>query len=273
MNNRRLLTIAGGAVAAVALFSFFALVFAGRHPEQIPSVPVVVAREDIPARTPLNASMFTAVQKTADQVPRDALGSTAAVNGTVSERAIVKDAVVESPDVAPASSLGLAVQLRSGLRAVSIAVDPVKDVSGLLHPGDRIDVIAVPPKVGSNAAAFTIMRNIRVLSVGTTFMATPDPSANAPGTQPPDVRTVTLEVTPVQANLLTMADLNSTLRLALRPPNEPATSGFTDRLVFFESTPAPPPASAPVRQAVAPARPAYSVPVIDGDRFEGSGSR
>ncbi len=270
MNNRRLLMIGGGAVAVIALLSFFALAFSNKHTDPVAMRPVVVALQEIPARAPLQASMFGIVQKPADQVPRDAISSVAAVNGTVSAHGMAKEAVIESGDIAPASSLGLAIQLRRGMRAISIAVDPVKDVSGLLHPGDRVDVIAAPPKEGPNAGAYTIMRNVRVLSVGGAFTAATDPSA----TPAPDIRTVTLEVTPSQADLITLADLNATLRLALRPPDEPGTSGFTEHIVFFDMRPSlqPPAVTVPARTVVAPvaSHAPFSVPVIDGDRLEGS---
>jgi hypothetical protein len=86
-----------------------------------------------------------------------------------------------------------------------------------------------------------------------------------------------------------MADLNTTLRLALRSPKEPINSEPTEALHFQEGggavvnnppAPAPQPpaqmAAAPAANAPAPARPEYTVPVsgvtvIDGDHY-GQGS-
>jgi Flp pilus assembly protein CpaB len=104
------------------------------------------------------------------------------------------------------------------MRAVSIPIDRVKGVSGLIQPGDRVDVIAIPPTRSSGAPdkAVTIFRGIRVLAVGNAL-------ENASATPSPDEQsaaTVTLEVNPKQADLLAWADQNSTLRLALRSPRE-----------------------------------------------------
>ena len=62
----------------------------------------------------------------------------------------------------------LPVRLQPGMRAVSIPVDRVKDVAGLIQPGDRVDVIAIPParSNGPPPKAVTIFRAVRVLAVG-----------------------------------------------------------------------------------------------------------
>ncbi|HLX01826.1 MAG TPA: Flp pilus assembly protein CpaB, partial [Trinickia sp.] len=237
----------------------------------IPMRNVVLATREIPPHTHLNVGMFAVQQRPADQVDPTALTSLDGVTDMVSQATISNGSVVTSGALAPIASLGLAVQLGKGMRAISIAVDAVKDVSDLLHPGDRVDVIAAPPRAGDQVGAFTIMRNIQVLSVGAVFSVpavVASPAAGPQNTPPPtEARTVTLEVSPPQADMLTAADLNATLRLALRPPNEPPNSGLVEKLVYFSQTPAPPP------QAPAPAAPAVQrpvqpvgVPVINGDQ-------
>jgi Flp pilus assembly protein CpaB len=122
----------------------------------------------------------------------------------------------------------LPVRLQPGMRAVSIPIDRVKGVSGLIQPGDRVDIIAIPPQRGSGPPpkAVTIFRGIRVLAVGTALenaSATPSPEEQG-------AATVTLEVNPKQADLLAWADSNATLRLALRSPREPIRSEPTEIL-------------------------------------------
>jgi pilus assembly protein CpaB len=273
VNNRRILIIAAGVLLVFAVLSFVVLAMSN-HPAT-PMRNVIVASRNIPPRSHLSAAEFVVQQRAADQVDPAALDSLDNLNGMVSQVPISEGSAITTADIAPVASLGLAIQLHPGMRAVSIAVDPVKDVSDLLHPGDRVDVIAAPPRAAATPAAFTIMRNIAVLSVGPTFILAPVPVASgAPaGTTPAapaESRTVTLEVTPKQANLLTMADLNTTLRLALRPPNEPANSGLQEILVFATSSPQP--AAASAAAAPQPARPA-GVPVIDGDQVGGTGTR
>src|SRR5581483_1013067 len=101
------------------------------------------------------------------------------------------------------------------------------------------------------------------------------------------VTTVTLAVTAHQADLLMLADNAATLRLALRSPDEPSSSAPTENLSFGSpnggapqhAQPAPPaappaPVAAPRPIAAAPAhaapaRPASSMWIIEGDKLTG----
>jgi Flp pilus assembly protein CpaB len=119
-----------------------------------------------------------------------------------------------------------------------------------------------------------------VLAINSTLEAAPAPAAGA--TPPPDdtsgVGTVTLGVSPAQADLLTVADINATLRLALRSPEEPVRSLPEEKLVFADlgrpeqehvtALNVPPPLQpVPAPQAPAPVLPlAPFVTVIDGDK-------
>jgi pilus assembly protein CpaB len=115
------------------------------------------------------------------------------------------------------------------MRAVSVQIDKVKGVSGLIEPGDYVDVIADPPKASNEPPpASAILRGVRVLAIGDSL----EYSSATPSPQEANSTTVTLEVTPKQADLLVMADLNTTLRLALRSPKEPLNSEPVEALHF-----------------------------------------
>ncbi len=169
------------------------------------------------------------------------------------------------------------------MRAVSIQIDKVKGVSGLIEPGDYVDVIAVLPRIGNKPPpASAILRGIRVLAIGESL----EYSSATPSPQEANSTTVTLEVTPKQADLIAMADLNTVLRLALRSPREPLNSLPTEALAWPDlQQPAPAAPVAPEPQPYAPpvvaqapaAKPAKadppslsSVVVIDGDHLAGS---
>jgi Flp pilus assembly protein CpaB len=87
---------------------------------------------------------------------------------------------------------------------------------------------------------------------------------------------VTLGVSVQQANLLTVADLNTTLRLALRSPNEPLRAEPAESIDFQDETPAPQRTAAPAPTpppvvAAAPKKERPSVTIVDGDKLiEGS---
>jgi Flp pilus assembly protein CpaB len=147
------------------------------------------------------------------------------------------------------------------MRAVSIPVDKVKGVSGMILPGDRVDVIAIPPAPSGQSPpkAVTIFRGIRVLAVGSSL----ENASATPGPDEQSATTVTLEVNPKQADVLAWADQNANLRLALRSPREPVRSEPSEELVLAGNSSAPQAAPAlvpPVSQPI----PGPPVPVSAG---------
>jgi pilus assembly protein CpaB len=244
---------------------------------------ILVAAQEIPARVPITAAMLAKATRPAAAVEPDALTDPTKVIGALSLITIPAGSTITLSKVGHPADVGLPVRLTPGMRAVSISIDKVKGVSGLIEPGDRVDVVAIPPKsTAVPPPASTILRGIRVLAVGPLL-------ENTSATPPPEAQvftTITLEVTPKQVDLLEMADLNTVLRLALRSPREPLNSAPVEALHFpdgsgapqMAAAPAPPPDAATLaleqlaknqnRPATAPAPAPYSgVQIIDGDRY------
>ena len=200
-------------------------------------VHIIVAAQEIPARVPITVSMLGSVSRPANAVDPNAVTDPRQVVGSLSLITIPAGAGLTAAMVGQPSDVGLTVRLKSGMRAVSISIDKVKGISGLVQPGDRVDVIAQPPKSGNAPPpAATILRGVRVLSIGEAL----ESSSATPSPQEQSATTVTLEVTPKQANLLVMADLNTSLRLALRSPKEPVNSQPTEVLHFDQGIAAAP---------------------------------
>ncbi|MBM3510363.1 MAG: Flp pilus assembly protein CpaB [Alphaproteobacteria bacterium] len=129
----------------------------------------------------------------------------------------------------------LAGALAPGTRAVSIQVDPVTGVAGFVLPGDRVDLIlsstfdvlplpgASPPLRTRNIGE-TVLTDLRVVAVEQTI--------NDVKGEPIKATSVTLEVTPAQAEKVAVARAVGRLSLALRsaaraPAEAPVPSGFT----------------------------------------------
>ena len=188
---------------------------------------ILVATQDIPARVPITAAMISRTTRPASAVEPDALSDPAQVVGSLSLITIPAGDTVTQSKIGKPTDVGLPVRLAPGMRAVSVQIDKVKGISGLVEPGDRVDILADPPKSGAiPPPASTILRGVRVLAIGDTL----EYSSATPSPQEENSTTVTLEVTPKQADLLVMADINSTLRLALRSPKEPLNSLPTEAL-------------------------------------------
>jgi pilus assembly protein CpaB len=149
--------------------------------------------------------------------------------GSVVRRSFVAgEPLLSGQMVAPGERGFLAAVLTPGMRAVAVAVDAVSAASGLIWPGDRVDLI-LTQSLGNGdadprkAVGETFLRDIRVLSIDQRLGEAVDnqstPEAKAP-------RTVTLEVTQQQAEMLKVATGLGNIALSLRSlgANEEAAS-------------------------------------------------
>lgn len=113
----------------------------------------------------------------------------------------------------------VALKTPVGKRAVTVMVDSLAAVGGLLNAGDFVDVIAhlnVPEQENSDKKTVTAMifQSLQVLAVNTNI--------NDPGAydeQQGSLR-ITLAVDPQEAGLLAFANKNGNIELALRSPDE-----------------------------------------------------
>ena len=122
------------------------------------------------------------------------------------------------------------------MRAFTIEVDMVTGGAGLLRPGNRVDVILAAQTDPQKSRAFasqknfdvarTLLHNLRVIAVDHTIEPKgfgADPQSSDPrmvrSSTPANINrkgTVTLEVTPKDVELLTVARSNGQLSLSLR---------------------------------------------------------
>ncbi len=146
-----------------------------------------------------------------------------------------------------------------GARAMSIKVDAVTAVGGLVTPGDFVDIL-LTRGADDTLVTDTIMRKVKVLAV--------DQSSDELNEAPEVAATVTVEVTPEEGQVLALAQRAGALSLALRTPDT-AEGPPIDRLRLSDLVPeqAPPPPEPEVAEpapvvAVAPAPPPRKTVVI-----------
>ena len=109
----------------------------------------------------------------------------------------------------------LSAVLRPGYRAIAIRVNATSGVSGLVFPGDRIDIIlthTVSDRTGAEVierrASETVLENVRVLAI--------DQTVNEDNNQPSYAKNFTLEVTPKQAEMVSVVRELGGLSISLR---------------------------------------------------------
>ncbi len=125
------------------------------------------------------------------------------------------------------SKPSLALKTPQGKRAVTVKIDSLAAVGGLLNPGDMVDIIArlnVPEgRLGKDGErkqktiTAMVFQGLEVLAVNTNLDETGtryEEQQNSPAIK------VTLAVDPQEAGYLIFADKNGTLEFALRSPQE-----------------------------------------------------
>jgi len=95
------------------------------------------------------------------------------------------------------------------MRAVAIPVNEVMGAAGFVVPGDRVDIFLTRPADGDDLPyADLVVQGARVLAVGQ--------NADAGKTKAEITKSATVEVTPLQAQKLSLAQAVGTLSMALR---------------------------------------------------------
>lgn len=115
----------------------------------------------------------------------------------------------------------LSLMIPDGQRALTVEVDDVTGVAGLLQPGDKIDIVATfDYEVERTTLSTLLLQNIKVLAVGQSL------DGVQKGDKKVNTQTVTLAVTPDQAPPLTLAAERGSVRLMLRSPKDEGTANL-----------------------------------------------
>lgn len=139
-----------------------------------------------------------------------------ALHGAVVRRGISGgDPIIQGRVVKPGEQGFLAAVMEPGKRAVSVRINPVTGIAGLVFPGDRVDLLLTQsvsrpndPRRSERFASETVLTDLRVLAI--------DQSTDDQTATPKQAEIVTLEVTPKQAELVTLISELGQLSLSLR---------------------------------------------------------
>lgn len=207
-----------------------------------PELRVLVAAKSLPAGTLVKAEdLKWQVWDKADPQPPSLLSEGQAepldYRGAVVRRGIdAGQPVVAGRLVKPGEQGFLAAVLDAGKRAVSVPINGVTGLAGLVFPGDRVDLILThtilrqqDPNLSERRVSETVLTDLRVLAI--------DQTVDDQTTAPQVGKIATLEVSPKEAELVVlMAELGQ-LSLSLRSlaaEDEPAAPGEAERLALYE---------------------------------------
>lgn len=193
------------------------------------TVPVIVAKRNLVKGDPVNGTTMAVRQIPRQYVAGSAIRPTN-FDQHVGSRLIGnlrsgEPLLMSSLYQADASTFSS--QIRSGIRAMTVAVDEINSISGMLQPGDRIDLMLstkAPARGGRDAAASDItiplMQDVLVMATGKQVRPAQDAGSAAR-----TFNTVTIEAEPTQAQRLIVAQRSGRLTAVLRNPDDRARIG------------------------------------------------
>jgi pilus assembly protein CpaB len=159
----------------------------------------------------------------------------------VQQQAQIKQQAISAAQVAMkpgeaatvADSTIFAMVTPPGKRAVTIMIESLLAVGGLVNPGDYVDVIAhlkIPQGQSKNkeeaakvdTVTTVLFQSVQVLAIGANFKPVGNALVYDSQTKAKELN-VTLALDPEQASLITFAGANGKLQLSLRSPAEKGT--------------------------------------------------
>jgi pilus assembly protein CpaB len=212
-----------GLIAAYGIYNFLSERQKTEDALKAANQDIVVAAQDIPAGTTFNEeTMKNGLIKTTPwpktSIPVGAFSSQQQIVGKVNRvKVLANEPILESR--LAGEGAGLTVRLEAGKRALALRVDEIVGVSGFIVPDDRVDIILTTTPAGGNAdtkISKIVLQNKRVLSVAQ--------STEQKDGKPQLARSITLEVTPEEAEKLSLASQEGQIVLALRGLGDDATT-------------------------------------------------
>lgn len=180
--------------------------------EEVKIRQAAVAQMALPAGTKLKPKMIKTASFLEESLPPGSFSGTEKLVGRVVIAPIKSKELILESRLAPTEVTrgGVSAILKPGKRAISVKGDKVLGISGLIKPGDRVDVLLITtdPKTKEKINK-TVFENVRVLATGTQLLEKADG-------KPSPVDHYTLEVTPEEGERLTLAATKGKLRFALR---------------------------------------------------------
>ena len=221
----------------------------GQTAPEVETSPVVLAAVDIPRGKMVAAGDLEVRQWPNPMLPKGAMGTIeAAANRTAAGPILAGEPILESKLAAKGSRGGMAWLIPQGMRAYTIQASRANSsVAGFILPGNKVDVLL---NLRSNAnddngggRTIALLQAVEILAVDQNLDAPVDNKTN-----PKDLSSVTLLVTPEQASKLDLGQNQGQLSLSLRNPEDgvagPTNSVTVTNILPERPIPKPGPSSA-----------------------------
>jgi len=206
--------LAGFAALVAALIVYSALKKRERQVQEAmaQSVNIVVASHDLTIGSKLDQNSTKMTRWSRDSVPPGAFTDPGSVMGQYTKTGFVEnEPIVADRLFSGIKNAGvLPLLIPNGMRAMSVPVDEVADISGFVLPHTHVDILVTVGGGGPSGGAYSkiVLQNVEVLATAQDIEKIND--------QPQVVHTITVLVTPQDAERLALASGQGGLRLAMR---------------------------------------------------------
>lgn len=204
------MAVISGALATYGISNYLKNQAELKEKEIVKTRVVAVASQNITTGVTINHTMVNKKDWPVELIPVGSFSDTTSLIGRVVKTdVVIGEAILESK-LAPLGAVGgVSSLIPPGMRAITVAVNVVSGVAGFILPNTRVDVLTtINPSGSSQATTKIILQNVLVLAVDQTFRKKDE--------DPVTVKSVTLLVTPEEAETLTLASTEGKLQLALR---------------------------------------------------------
>ncbi len=228
-----LLALGCGLVASIGISQ----VLDRRNHDAEPAVekePIYVALKDIKVNDPIVTDKNVKLEEwPKDRIPSDAIRDSKDYQGQRAGGLILAGEPIRKAKFAIDNRV---TEIPKGYRVEAVQSDAVSATGNLLQPGDRVDVLLTVKNVGNTANQFakTILQDVKVFAVNEQWR----PTEGNKSDESIPAKTVSLLLTPAQAQVIYLAEAMGRIRLVLRNPddNEVATTAGTDAEAILQSS-------------------------------------
>jgi len=225
MNSRNTLFLFVGALVAGIAAAFLGNQFINTKIEehkanldkQYESIGIVVPNQDLRKGTVLDKSVLSVRNVPRSFIHKDTV-MPEFVDDIISYQLVFPVNAGEAlllSHISKARGQGFSSLIEEGKRALTFPVDIIKSVSGMLRPGDRIDLL-MTIEDNQTKKTLPLLTDVNILATGSQV----DEEFNGNGEAIARYQTITLSVSSENASRIIHADQASTLSVILRSPGD-----------------------------------------------------
>lgn len=227
MKNRKRILIITAVLALITtavVYLYLGQVAKASQESKIEMKEVVVAISEIPAHAKVTEEMVEIKEVPEEAVHADSYTDIAAVIGGITTTELIAgEQVLAERIVSDGEDAELSYRIPENMRAITVPATEVSGVGGYIVAGDKLDIlVSYVPSEGVQVV-YTQLQNIEVLETGANSDAATDSESGLP-------TSLTLLVTPAQAEVIAYANLSGSFHYTLRNPvdtaNQDLFSGY-----------------------------------------------